>query len=110
LEWTYSVIFAVLIPIALSCALPLLVAVIGRRVGRRFGSSQPTMGAGFGGSTQGVKAPDEAIQRTRPGGTADDRPAGRDEKPGRPPDADPPAGTLRPLRSDAPVLADFGTG
>jgi hypothetical protein len=41
LEWTYAVIFAVLIPIAFFCILPLLVAVIGGRIARRFGPSQP---------------------------------------------------------------------
>ena len=36
LEWTYFVIFAVLIPIAFFCIPPLLVAVIGGRVARYF--------------------------------------------------------------------------
>jgi hypothetical protein len=36
LEWTYMVIFAVLIPIAFFCIPPLLVAVIGGRVARHF--------------------------------------------------------------------------
>jgi hypothetical protein len=35
LEWTYAVIFAVLIPIAFFCIPPLLVAVIGGRVARQ---------------------------------------------------------------------------
>jgi hypothetical protein len=44
LEWTYAIIFAVLIPIAFFCILPLLVAVIGGRVARHFdvaGASLP---------------------------------------------------------------------
>jgi hypothetical protein len=46
MEWTYAVIFAVLFPIAFFCILPLLVAVIGGWVGRQFGPSRTTMGAG----------------------------------------------------------------
>jgi hypothetical protein len=65
LEWTYTVIFAVLFPMAFFCILPLLVAVIGGRVARHFEPSQPTMGAGFGETTQGAQAPYLAIQRTR---------------------------------------------
>ena len=44
LEWTYMVIFAVLVPIAFFCIPPLLVAVIGGRVARHFevaGTSLP---------------------------------------------------------------------
>ena len=52
LEWTYAVIFAVLIPIAFFCIPPLLVAVIGGRVARHFGPSKPSMGAGFGDATR----------------------------------------------------------
>ena len=48
MEWTYFVIFAVLVPMALFCILPLLVAVIGGWVGRHYRPSQPTVGAGVG--------------------------------------------------------------
>ena len=65
LEWTYAVIFAVIVPIAFFCILPLLAAIIGGRVGRHFGPSQPTMGAGSGDTTRGVEATDVAIPRTR---------------------------------------------
>jgi hypothetical protein len=51
MEWTYAVIFAVLLPIPFFCILPLLVAVIGGRVARHFGPSQPTIRAGFGETT-----------------------------------------------------------
>ena len=57
LEWTYAVIFAVLIPIAFFCILPLLVAVIGGRVARHFWPSRPTMGAGQGETMRGVETP-----------------------------------------------------
>jgi hypothetical protein len=43
LEWTYVVIFAVLIPIAFFCIPPLLVAVIGGRVARRFDVAGPSL-------------------------------------------------------------------
>jgi hypothetical protein len=38
LEWTYAVVFAVLIPMAYFCILPLVVAVFGGWVARRFSS------------------------------------------------------------------------
>ncbi len=53
MEWTYFVIFAVLVPMALFCILPLLVAVIGGWAGRHYRPSQPTVGAGFGETTRG---------------------------------------------------------
>jgi hypothetical protein len=65
LEWTYAVLFAVIIPIAFFCILPLLVAIIGGRVARHLEPGQPAMGAGSGEPTQGGEAPNEAIQRTR---------------------------------------------
>jgi hypothetical protein len=65
LEWTYVVIFAVLVPIAIFCILPLLAAIIGGRVGRHFGPSRPTMGAGLGETTRDVESTDMAIPRTR---------------------------------------------
>jgi hypothetical protein len=43
LEWTYTVIFAVLIPIAFFCIPPLLVAVIGGRVARHFDVAGPSV-------------------------------------------------------------------
>ena len=43
LEWTYAVIFAVLIPIAFFCILPLLVAVIGGRVARYLDAAGPSL-------------------------------------------------------------------
>jgi hypothetical protein len=57
MEWTYFVIFAVLVPIALFCILPLLVAVIGGWVGRHFVPIQPTIRAGIGDTTRGIEAP-----------------------------------------------------
>jgi hypothetical protein len=42
LEWTYAVIFAVLIPVAFFCIPPLLVGVMGGRVARHFRPSQRT--------------------------------------------------------------------
>jgi hypothetical protein len=65
LEWAYAVIFAVLVPIAFFCILPLLAAIVGGRVGRHFGPSRPTMGAGLGETTRDVEASDMAIPRTR---------------------------------------------
>ena len=53
MEWTYVVIFAVLVPIAFFCILPLLAALIGGWVGRHYRPSQPTVGAGFGETTRG---------------------------------------------------------
>jgi hypothetical protein len=58
MEWTYFVIFAVLVPMALFCILPLLVALIGGSVGRRFASSQPTIRAGIGKTKRGATASD----------------------------------------------------
>jgi hypothetical protein len=62
LEWTYVVIFAILIPIAFFCFLPLLVAVISARVGRQFGPRQPTVEPDSGKTTRDVATPDIAIQ------------------------------------------------
>jgi hypothetical protein len=65
MEWTYAVIFAVIMPIAFFCILPLLVAAIGGRVARHFGPGQSTMGAGLGKTTGGAEATNMAIQRIR---------------------------------------------
>jgi hypothetical protein len=43
LEWTYMVIFAMLIPIAFFCIPPLLVAIIGGRVARHFDVAGPSL-------------------------------------------------------------------
>jgi hypothetical protein len=43
LEWTYAVIFAVLIPIAFFCIPPLLMAIIGARVARHFHVAGPSL-------------------------------------------------------------------
>jgi hypothetical protein len=43
LEWTYAVVFAVLIPIAFFCIPPLLVAVIGGRVARYLDVAGPSL-------------------------------------------------------------------
>jgi hypothetical protein len=43
MEWTYAVIFAVLIPIAFFCLLPLLLAVIGGWVARHFDVAGPSL-------------------------------------------------------------------
>jgi hypothetical protein len=57
MEWTYAVIFAVLIPIAFFCVPPLLVAVIGGRLARNFWPGRPTVGAGQGETMRGVETP-----------------------------------------------------
>jgi hypothetical protein len=56
MEWTYFVIFAVLVPMALFCIVPLLLAVIGGWAGRHYRPSQPTVGAGFGETTRDGRA------------------------------------------------------
>jgi hypothetical protein len=45
LEWSYAVIFAVLIPVAFFCVPPLVVGVIGGRVARYFDEVRPSLPA-----------------------------------------------------------------